>query len=67
MWFIGGKCGQWEWVKSMGVVSRRWVRVESMGVASGYGCKEVYRIPHITYPYSSFISFLRHQPNFCSL
>ena len=22
-----------------------------MGVASGCGCKEVYRFPHITYPY----------------
>ena len=27
--------------------------MESMGVASGCGCKEVYRFPHITYPYSS--------------
>ena len=26
----------------MGVVSRRWVWVESMGVASGCGCKEVH-------------------------
>ena len=26
----------------MGVVSRRWMWVESMGVASGCGCKEVY-------------------------
>ena len=25
----------------MGVVSRRWVWVETMGVASGCGCKEV--------------------------
>ena len=33
----------------MGVVSRRWVWVESMCVASGYGCKEVYRFPHISY------------------
>ena len=24
-----------------------------MGVCSGCGCKEVYRFPHITYPYSS--------------
>ena len=38
----------------MGVVSR-WMRVESMGVASGCGCKEVYRFPHITYSYSSCI------------
>ena len=31
-----------------------------MGVASGCGCKEVYRFPHNTYPYSSCIcSFLQ--------
>ena len=49
----------------MGVVSRRWVWVESMGVASGCGCKEVYRFPHITYPYSSCIcSFLQQHPYF---
>ena len=31
-----------------------------MGVASGCGCKEVYRFPHSTYPYSSCIcSFLQ--------
>ena len=34
----------------MGVASRRWMRMESMGLASGCGCKEVYRFPHITYP-----------------
>ena len=28
-----------------------------MGVASGSGCKEVYKFPHITYPYFLF-SFL---------
>ena len=33
----------------MGVVSKRWVWVESMGVASGCGSKEVYRFPHITF------------------
>ena len=43
----------------MGVVSRRWVCVESMGVASGCGCKEVYRFPHIIYPYSCICSFLQ--------
>ena len=26
-----------------------------MGVASGCGCKEVYRFPHTTYPYSSLL------------
>ena len=46
-------CG--EWVECTGVVSRRWEWVESMRVASGCGCKEVYIFPHITYPYSSCI------------
>ena len=39
----------------MDVVSRRWMWVESMGVASGCGCKEVYRFPHITYPSILFL------------
>ena len=26
-----------------------------MGVATGCGCKEVYRFPHTTYPYSTCI------------
>ena len=37
MWLVGVVSGrqvkQWEWVESMGVVSRRWVWVESMSVA----------------------------------
>ena len=38
-----------------------------VGVASGCGCKEVYRFPHITYPYSSCIcTFLQQHPYFCS-
>ena len=37
--------------------------MESMGVASGCGCKEEYRFPHITYRYSSCIcSFLQRHP-----
>ena len=49
----------------VGVVSRRWEWVESMGVATGCGCKEVYRFPHTTYPYSSCIcSFLQQHPYF---
>ena len=40
----------------MGVVSMRWMWVESMGVASGCGCKEVYRFPNITYPYCFFFA-----------
>ena len=56
----------------MGVVSRRWVWlvgvVESMGVATGCGCKEIYRFPHTTYPYSSCIcSFLQQHPYFLFL
>ena len=36
-----------------------------MGVASGCGCKEVYRFPHTTYPYSFCIcSFLQQHPYF---
>ena len=31
-------------------------------MSSGCGCKEVYRFPHISYPYSSCIcSFLQHR------
>ena len=48
-----------------GVVSRRREWVKSMGVATGCGCKEVYRFPHTTYPYSSCIcSFLQQHPYF---
>ena len=36
-----------------------------MSVATGCGCKEVYRFPHTTYPYSSCIcSFLQQHPSF---
>ena len=36
-----------------------------MGVATGCDCKEVYRFPHTTYPYSSCIcSFLQQHPYF---
>ena len=36
-----------------------------MGVATGCGCKEVYRFHHTTYPYSCFIySFLQQHPYF---
>ena len=34
-------------------------------MASGCGCKEIYRYPHITYPYSSCVcSFLQQHPYF---
>ena len=35
-----------------------------MGVATGCGCKEVYRFPHTTYPYSSCICSFLHHPYF---
>ena len=49
-------CGWWEWVESMGVVSRMKVWVESMGVVA------MRYIDFInTYPYSSCIcSLLLH-------
>ena len=55
---VASGCGKQE----VGVASGR---VESMGVAIGCGCKEVYRFPHTTYPYSSCIcSFLQQHPYF---
>ena len=53
----------------MGVVSRRWMWVESMGVASGCGCKEVYRFPLLLIPiYSCISSFLlQHPVNFLNV
>ena len=59
------------WVWLVGVVSRRWVWLVGVGgiygVATGCGCKEVYRFPHTTYPYSSCICyFLQQHPTFCS-
>ena len=54
-----------EWVECMGVVSRRRVWLVGVGVATGCGCKEVYRFPDSTYPYSSCIcSFLQQHPYF---
>ena len=58
-----------EWVECMGVVSRRRVWLVEVGgiYGCGYwcGCKEVYRFPHTTYPYSSCIcSFLQQHPYF---
>ena len=46
------------------VISRKCMWLESMGVASGCGCKEVYRLTHITYPYSSCICSFLQQYNY---
>ena len=40
----------------MCVVIRSWVWLECRGVVSVWCCKEIYRFPHITYPYSTCIS-----------
>ena len=53
-------CG--EWVEGMGFAS--WCCEHEVGVASGCGCKEVYRFPHTTYPYSCICSFLQQHPYF---
>ena len=51
----------------MDVVSRRWVWLETMGMISGCGCKEIYRLPHISHSFSSCIcSFCSSIPTFCS-
>ena len=43
------------------MVNRRQVWLVGVGGNYGCGCKEVYRFPHVTYPYSSCIcSFLQH-------
>ena len=56
-------CGEQE----VGVVSRRWVWLVGEGGLYECGCKEVYRFPHTTYPYSSCIcSFCSSIPTFCS-
>ena len=40
---------------------------QEVSVSTGCGCKEVYRFPHITYPYSTCIcSFFSRIPTFCS-
>ena len=59
-------CG--EWVECMGVasvVSMRRVWLVGVDGIYGCGCKEVYRLLHSTYPYSScFCSFLQQHPYF---
>ena len=48
------------WVWLVGVMSSRRVWLVGEGGIYGCGCKEVYRFPHTTYPYSSCIcSFLQ--------
>ena len=52
----------------MGMISRKGVWVEFMGVASACGCKKAYKFPRITYPYSLCTSsFWQHHSYFLSL
>ena len=56
-------CG--EWVECMGVGSGCGEQEVGVGGIYGCGCKEVYRFPHTTYPYSSCIcTFLQEYPYF---
>ena len=55
VWMTIVESGWNVWVWLVGVVSRRRVWLVGVGVATGCGCKEVYRFPHTTYPYSSSI------------
>ena len=48
----------------MGVVIRKWVWLECIGVVKGCCCKEVYRFTHITYPYSTCISSFSQQHHY---
>ena len=59
---VASGCGEQEAGVSGG---SGWEWVESMGVATGCGCKEVYRFPHTTYPYSCICSFYSSIPTFC--
>ena len=62
---VASGCGEQEVGVASGSGWNLWVWLESMGVATGCGCKEVYRFPHTTYPYSSCIcSFLQQHPYF---
>ena len=55
VWMTIVESGWNVWVWLVGVVSRRWVWLVGEGGIYGCGCKEVYRFPHTTYPYSSCI------------
>ena len=55
VWITIVESGWNVWVWLVGVVSRRWVWLLGVGEIYGCGCKEVYRFPHTTYPYSSCI------------
>ena len=51
---VASECGYQE--ASVASGWNLWVWLECIGVVSGWCCKEVYRFPYITYPYSTCIS-----------
>ena len=62
---VASGCGEQEVGVASGSGWNLWVWLLGMGVATGCGCKEVYRFPHTTYPYSSCIcSFLQQHCSF---
>ena len=61
---VASEWNLWVWLvgRIYGCVIRRWVWLQCIGVVSGWCCQEVYRYPHILYPYSTCISsFLQQQ------
>ena len=50
---VASGCGEQEASVASGSGWNLWVWL--LGVATGCGCKEVYRFPHTTYPYCSCI------------
>ena len=69
MWLVGEVSRRWVWLVG-GIYGCGYQEVgvlECIGVVRGF-CKEVYRFPHITYPYSTCISsFLQQHPYFIHL
>ena len=63
---VASGCGEQEACVASGSGWNLWVWLAGgVSVSTGCGCKEVYRFPHTTYPYSSCIcSFLQQHPYF---
>ena len=52
---VASGCGEQEAGVASGSGWNLWVWLLGVVVATGCGCKEVYRFPHTIYPYSSCI------------
>ena len=63
VWLVGVVSSSRVWLVGVGGIYG--VVLQEVSVSSECGCKEVYRFPHTTYPYSSCIcSFLQQHPYF---